>query len=137
MKDGRIMLELHTLFARSKNMKLKNFRLWFFGSPARRESKELEFGYNWRFEEFTERGHWKVAWIEVTGELYAVDMSLSKVDAEREFFLIAVIESEELVGELMEGYENSTLSIPDWFCRERLEKLEHCKEILDKMFFVW
>ncbi len=46
-------------------------------------------------------GHWRVSWIETTGELYAIHLGFD------EFFVIAVADTQQQADDLMRGWEKT------------------------------
>jgi len=46
----------------------------FAGDPLRARSPEVDFGVGWRLLEERDGFPWRVAWLEATGELYAVEL---------------------------------------------------------------
>jgi len=74
-----------------------SFQNWVIKDHRRLVSREIDFGVNWTLTGKERWPHWRVSWIEETGELYAVEMTESTGANKRRFVALATIPSLEEV----------------------------------------
>jgi hypothetical protein len=76
------------------------YKAWM-GETARAASKELQFGTWWRLD----ATYWRVAWLEATGELYAVERGTND-----HFVVIRCLEKKEISALMRNWYDGDDLN---------------------------
>jgi len=68
-----------------------SFQDWVIQDHRRLVSREVDFGVNWTLTGNERWPHWRVSWIEETGELFAVEMTEMSGSNERRFVVLATL----------------------------------------------